>query len=310
MTLTLAAALVATNAPVRADAAPRRGSSELERSQAFVSEGDALLEQGEYNEAIAKYRAAYYGLTPEERASYMGSIPIRKGMRAYDLLVAQEQSRAVLERQLALVTEFLESIKNRPDGKAKVGPTIIAELEASRSAVEKKIAAMSEVAAPSTDEPPEDPAPALVEEPAPTQTPTEPDPSPDTRRSDGAIDEPPPSGPSTLGIALAASGGALMAVGAGVLVGNWTVPAQAERFANEEPGYETGTQERVNYIADQDDRARRFLISGSVVLGIGTAVTIGGVVQIIMHRRRSPSNIALAPALSPRHAGLTVRGRF
>jgi hypothetical protein len=303
----LALVVAAPAWPAFAAPGKRKPDSGLERSQAFVEEGDAALERGDYEDAIAKYSAAYYGLDTDDRVSYIGSIPVRQAMRAYDLLVAQEQDRAVLDRQLGLVTEFLENVKARPDGEERVTKEVVADLQAVRDAVEKKIAALSEASAPhSTDvpavpEPTPDPKPKAVTTPRPLTT--EPGPN---GRSDGLPFREPPS---RVGIALAASGGVVLGTGAGVMAGWWTVRNQAVEYADDEPGYEEGTPERDAYLAREEDRARKYLISGAVVVGIGAAVATTGVVLIALHRRKA-KQLAVAPQLDARHAGLVITGRF
>ncbi len=303
-----------------AHAAPRRGKKTdggLERSRAFVNEGDVALEAGDYEEAVAKYTAAYYGLKADARASYAGSLPVRKAMRAYDLLVAQNLSRAVLDRQLGFVTEFLESVKARPDGRERVGEAVIEELELERAKIEKKIAELSEVAAPGheddQDEPVEDPEPATDDaEPLEAeQEQTDPDPAPGPVDQDKGEES---SGARAAGIGLAAGGGVLLGVGAGVLAGWWTVRSSAEdeldSAVNSNFGYEEGSAEREQYVADMNDRARGFLIGGVVTMGVGVGLAAAGVALLVKHRRSSGPSLSLAPQLGPGRTGVVLRGRF
>lgn len=310
--LTALAVILALATPAISSAAPskRKPDSGLERSQAFVEEGDAALERGDYEDAIAKYSAAYYGLDTEDRVSYIGSIPVRQAMRAYDLLVAQEQDRAVLDRQLSLVTEFLENVRSRPDGVDRVGKEVVDDLQVVKEAVEKKIAALSEASAPhSTDAPGSKPVEETTTEPEPvTTTPPNTTPPADGDSTNGMPFREPPS---RLGVGLAAAGGVVLGTGAGVMAGWWTVRNQAVEYADAEPGYEEGTTERVDYLEREEARARKYLISGVVVMGVGAAVATTGVVLIAQHRRRGKqAPVAVAPVFDPRHAGLVITGRF
>ena len=117
--------------------------------------------------------------------------------------------------------------------------------------------------------------------------------------------------PSPLGVGLAVAGGVVLGTGAGVMAGWWTVRNQAVEYADNEPGYEEGTTDRDIYLAREEARARKYLISGSVVLGVGAAVATTGVVLIALHRRRGKQKpVAVVPAFDPRHAGLVITGRF
>lgn len=298
--------------PGDAAAAPRKPKSGLDRSYAFVAEGDAAFDRGDYDEAIAKYSAAYYVLTSEERASYAGSIPVRNAMRAYDRQVAQDLGRILLDRQLGFVTEYLETVKDHPDVPNPPTPEIIAELEDKRRKIEKKIAELSAVAAPDdedSDASEDDGAPAPVTETDPEPSPsTDPTPTPEGNDTEATL---PPDGPrpSKVGIALAASGGVLVGLGAGVFAGWWTVRNQAPGLADMEPGYEEGTMERETYLQREEDRARRYLVSGAVVMGVGVAVAATGV-ALILKNRRSPRPLSLDPSFAPGHAGLALHGRF
>jgi len=312
-TRALMALAIAIAAPwSSAVAAPkRRPDTELERSQAFVGEGDHALERGDYEEAIAKYRAAYYGLGPEVRASYMGSIPIRKAMEAYDLLAAREQGRNILDQQLGLVTEFLQSVYDQPDGVARVGQAVVHDLEAVRSAIEQKLAALAAAAAPSVaEEPPAQPEPEPEPEPPAVTPPPEISPRIEEQLPP-ASDDTPSSTRKKLGLGLAVGGGAVLGTGACMLAGWWTVRNQAERFADEEPGYEIGTPARQQYLAREEERAQRYLIAGAVVMGVGAATTITGIVLLAKDRRRAKqTQLTITPRLDLDHAGLVIRGRF
>ncbi len=302
---------VATAAPGRS----KRKVSGLDESYAFVAEGDAALERGDYAEAIAKYSAAYYVLTPDERASYAGSIPVRNAMRAYDRQVAQQLGRTLLDRQLGFITEYLETVALHPDVPNPPSAEILAELEDKRSKIEKTITELSGVVAPSP-EPSEDDEQEEGEDGAGTPTTTE-DPvlpvegpvqvtSPDPGLPTNAIDRPRPRLP----IALLTGGGVTAGVGLGVLVGWWTVRSQAPGLADLEPGYEEGTPERAAYLQREDDRARRYLISGSVILGVGAVTAVAGTALMIQRRRRTHRASSVSPSLGPHFAGASIRGTF
>lgn len=299
----MSAVLLSSASP--AEAAPTKAPSGLERSQGFVTEGDEAMEREDYREAIAKYNAAYYGLDTSERVSYMGSLPVRKAMRAYERLAAQEPRehvKAVLEAQLALVTNFLTSVRSLPSSAELVDAEVLTELEAVRVRVEEEINALS------------------PEMPPPETNGTETDGTETDETETDGIQTPvdtPPSNPASprqrkLGIGLAVGGAAGVVAGGVAMVGWWTVPPQAERYANTTPGYEEGTDARASYLEREDGRKLQYLVSGAVIAGIGAAIATTGVVLVVKHRRRPSDRAAwqVAPALGPSRAGLMVAGRF
>jgi hypothetical protein len=290
----------ATPRPVLASSWAAPSASTQERSEAFVVDGDRALARGDYAEAVAKYRAAYYGLTAEQRTSYIGSIPVRNAMQAYELLLAERQDRRVLEQQLGFLAEFLESVRDRGDGVAQVGSDVIDALEETRVRAEKKLAALSQVVAPPRD--PEDPAIAAGE-PAPK---VEPEPSP----SHEPIDAGPPSRPDRLGLGLAIGGGVATGLGLGVMAGWWTVRRQAEAKADAEFGPDSGSPGRAEYLREQWYLARRYLVAGGVITGLGLATAAAGVVVILVRRGRGGGLAMLVPEVGPTGAGLRLAGRF
>ncbi len=298
LTLALALATPATSA----EAAPKRKTGAT--SEDPIEQGEEALARKDYEEAIAKFNAAYYGLPTDERASYVGSIPVRKAMEAYELWFAEAQDPAILQRQLALVKEFLKSVESSPEGVDQVGKEVVSELQAVRDAVEKKLA---DISSPTIVEP--EPKP----EPEPDEVKPEPDPkgTPATNGTTGDDLPDPRPARSRVGIGLAAAGGVVLGTGAGVMAGWWTVRNQATEYADNEPGYEEGTPERAAYLRREEDRARKYLISGTVVMGVGAAVAVTGVVLIALHGRRGKQTpVAFAPQFDPHHAGFAISGRF
>lgn len=303
----LATVVVMAPAHAAARAAAKPPSAE-ERSLAFVADGDAAYERGDYEEAITKYRAAYYGLGPEQRASYIGSLPVRNAMRAYALLLAERQDRTVLERQLAFLAEFLESVAAQADGAQRVGPEALTELEAVRDDVQHKLAMLSQAVAP----PPDTQAgPTTTGDPLdpPPHDPPPHDPPPHDAPLTDSLHAPPPR--DWLGLGLLIGGGATAGIGLGVTSGWWTVRRQAEREADRV--YGSGPSPvRTQYLTDEWHHARRYLIAGSVLATLGLATAGAGVVHILVRRARSRDDVALGlgPALGPTTAGLRLHGRF
>lgn len=275
----------------------------VQRSQAYVAEGDGALDRGDYQEAINKYRAAYYGLPPSERVSYVGSLSVRNAMQAFGLLFESKQDPVVLRRQLGFLNEFLDQVAAQEGGVEKVGATVIETLEGVREQVEQKLASLTKDDAPQPEPPPPAKAEDAEDQPPPPVQPPAPDPA---RRE-------PERAPNWLGIGLTAGGGVLTAVGAGVLVGWWTVRQQAANYVELTPEYGEGTDARADYLAQQQQDAQAFRIAGSVLVSVGAATLTGGVVYLLLRRqraRRSTETLTLRPHLGPRSAGVAVGRRF
>lgn len=282
-----------------------------ERSQLLVAEGDAAFAKDAIEESISKYRASYYGLPPEDQASYLGSLPVRKAMRAYDSLVAAaaadpNKQRAILQRQRVLLEEFLDAVAAKPGAAEDLGEEVMTELEATHRSITTALEPKStDDGGSSTDDPADDPN------------------DPVTTTNTTATTEPPTDGTTTgttqrdwLGLGLVIGGSVTLAAGLGVGVGRWTIRNNAQQLVDaggEE--FAPGTDARADYLETENARAQKFLIAGSVVAGVGLATTIAGVVHILVRRRRAAtpagaSAMHLVPALSPTTAGLVLHRRF
>lgn len=313
--LLVLAALVAL-APTAARAAALAPAGPRERSQVLLVEGDAAAERGQLDEAISKYRSAYYGLSTSDQASYVGSLPIRKAMQAYEQAVASERDpkarRTLLGRQRALLDEFLDGVAARPGAADEIGEDVMAELQVVRRGIEVMLGAqMSDVVDPFTEDDasasPRDRPPAA----SPPSTPSKAEP---TRPSDPAKDGPTKPERDWLGLGLAIGGGTLVATGVGVCVGAWTISHGARELVDTGgPGYAEGTEARASYLASEDARARKFLISGSVVASVGLAAAVAGVAHLVVHRRRHVDRAAavhVAPLLTSTATGVVLQRRF
>lgn len=302
----LALAVVVALSPVGAFASALAPASPRDRSQVLLVEGDAALERGELDKAISMYSAAYYGLTKTDQASYVGSLPVRKAMEAYEHSVARVQEptqrRALLERQRALLDEFLDGVATRPGAAEEIGAEVMAELEQARRSIDDALATL--------DAKPE-PDPDAKPKPDPDPKP-EPEPEADPPLADPTGDE--PKRPRDwLGLGLTIGGSTLLATGAGVCVGWWTVRNGAQELVDGGgEGFAEGTQARADYLLKEDALARKYLIAGTVVAGVGLATAIGGVVHLALHRRRHPAPTALlvAPLLAPTLTGVALHRRF
>ena len=285
--------------------------SARQRSEQLLAEGDAASASKRWDEAISKYRASYYGLSPEDQAEYVGSLTVRKAMRAYQERVKVEedagQRKALLERQRVLLEEFLGAVAAKPGAAAKIGDDVIAELEETRRALDEALAEPK----------------AAVDEPTGDTTSGETDPDPDdTSTTTTTPTTPTDRGEPTakpardwVGLGLVIGGSVTAVAGIGVSVGRWTIRANALQLVDAGGDtYAPGTDARTNYLDQEYTRADKFLLAGGIVAGVGVATIIGGVVRIFVHRRRtaaaSTTALHLAPVLSPTTAGLVLHRRF
>ena len=281
------------------------------RSEQLLGEGDAASTAKRWDEAISKYRAAYYGLPPEDQAAYVGSLTVRKAMRAYQERITQEedpsQRKTLLQRQGVLLDEFLAAVAAKPGAAEELGEDVIAELEETRRSIDAALADPKPEPEPEPDDagttttdPERDPADPSITTPT---TPTD-HPEPTTKPAR-----------DWLGLGLVIGGSVTLATGLGVGAGRWVLRANAQQLVDaggEE--YAPGTDARAEYLAGEYARADKFLIAGGVVAGVGLATTIGGIVRIFVHRRRTSTpkttTLHLAPVLSPTTAGLVLHRRF
>lgn len=309
-TLRLRAVLLALATALGIPAAPSTAAvmapaaNPRERSQTLLMEGDAAVERGDLDEAVAKYSEAYRGLSMADRASYLGSIPVRKAMAVFDQIVARaagsERRRQLLEEQRALLAELLLAVQAR-DAEA-LGDDVLAELEATRRRLD---------AALSVEE--QDPTPASPDDHDGEPNVAGPSAPPNAEPSPPRAMEDAPPHLDRLGLGLTIGGSALLATGLGISVGFWTVRSQAQdRVDGGGPRFAEGTQARADYLADADAIARDYLISGSVLAGVGLAVTAAGVAVLVVRRRadRRTAGLRVTPVAAPTMAGLRLRGRF
>lgn len=287
--------------------------SARQRSEQLLAEGDAASGKQRWDEAIAKYRAAYYGLPPEDQATYVGSLTVRKAMRAYQERVAAEQApgqrKALLQRQRVLLEEFLDAVAAKPGAAEEIGEDVIAELEESRRSIDAALADPK----PTTSEPTGDASPndtSSGSDGASTTTTSDPE--------DTTTDRPDPTSKPArdwVGLGLVIGGSVTLAAGIGVSVGRFTIRNNALQLVDAGgEDYAPGTQAREDYLDQEYARADKLLIAGGVVAGVGLATIVGGVVRIFVHRRRTATPKAaavhLAPVLSPTTAGLVLHRRF
>lgn len=284
--------------------------SARQRSEQLLKEGEAAAAGKRWDEAISKYRASYYGLPPEDQATYLGSLTVRNAMRAYEERIAAEQDpaqrKAMRERQRVLLDEFLAAAAAKPGATEEIGEDVIAELEETRRSIDAALAEpkptdLDAAQDPSPDDPPSGPTPITTPKPTPPTTPSD-RPVPTAKRD-------------WLGLGLVIGGSATLAAGLGVGAGRWVLRANALQLVDAGgDDFAPGTDARADYLEKEYARADKFLIAGSVVAGVGLATTIAGVVHILVRRRRAASRSAsamhLTPALSPTTAGLVLHHRF
>jgi hypothetical protein len=277
--------------------------SPRERSQVLLTEGDEAVERGELEAAISAYEGSYAVMSEIDRASYLGSISVRKAMEAFDQRVAREQHpaarRDLLLRQSTLLARFLDEVRAREGGTEDVGAEVLAELEAKQAEIDQALRAGPHEAAGSSDAPEHAPTTAL------RPTPDEPSLEPPIRTEPDR---------DRLGLGLTIGGSALVATGLGVSAGWWVVRRGAR--ANADGGgdaFAEGMPARADYLEHADAVARKYLVAGSIVAGVGLATMIGGIVHLAVHRRRADAGataLRVVPFSSPTTGGVVLHGRF
>jgi hypothetical protein len=279
-------------APLALVAGSLEAPDPLERSQALLSAGDAALERGDSDAAIHEYERSYDELPEAHKASYLGSLTIRNTMQAYDRRISEEHDasvrRELLLRQRTLLDAYIVAVKTREGAVDEIGVDIMAELEESLRRIDDAIStlerARSDGALPSESRVTGAPAEAVPDEPA-IDAPLGPV-SPATTSVE------PPRARDWLGTSVVVAGSALFGAGVGVSIGYFTIRSTALALADAGgEDYAPGTDARAQYLAQEYDRAHRFLVAGSVVASIGLAAVVGGIVRLVVHRRRSSSRV-------------------
>jgi hypothetical protein len=141
----------------------------------------------------------------------------------------------------------------------------------------------------------EEPAPGPAEEPAAEPRP-EPEPPP--------VEQPAPAGHG----ALWTGGWVVTGIGAAILVAGGVTGGLALSAGNQlESDYPDGVPR-----ADEDkvDRMDRLAVATNVLLGVGGAAVIAGVVLLVLDDGPAESAVTLAPAAGPGFAGAALTGRF
>ena len=275
------------------------GETPMARSRALTIEGDAALEGGRYHEAAAKYRAAYYGLPEDERGSYLGSLPVRGAVRAFDSVPEQEQSDAVLLRQLVFVNEFLDAAAANVGTAPPVGEEVLAELEKVRDDLEQRLGSRQEDG--HADEECDE---SLQAEPTAESGPVA---GQAGRRTDSASR----AERGWLGIGLATGGGLMAGTGVGLLIGSAVVRRRAEQVAGSNPALLDNPDARQVFEEREASRSRRLVLAGSVSLGVGLAAAAAGATLLVIRGRNAGNRgVALLPRVDSQQPGLLLSGRF
>lgn len=251
VTLVLSPLHVATSAPLYAAAAP--AAMDPEAKERF-ERGLAGYTAQEYANAVKDFRIAY-ALDPRPEILFAWAQAERKYGRC--------------SQATKLYTRFLKSRPSEQQaGAARTGIDLCKD---------------------QPDTTPGDPEDAEPEEkPVVEEKPPEPEPEP----------PPPPPRPRVdvvgisllgVGVALGATGGALLGVG-------------------ENKAKQLGDVTTYEAYSDGVGQVRTLRIAGSVLAGVGGALIIGGIVKLLVHKRQSRRDVAFWT--DPQGAGMIVRMRF
>jgi hypothetical protein len=279
------------------------------RSEQLLVDAEDAFDRGDFQNATKKYRDAYYSLSTEERASYLGSMIVRGAVEAYERQLEQEQDpkkrRRLLRGQQELIEEFLDAVSTR-EGAAEevgqeelarlrgIGEAIDAELEGEQARPEEQSTRGAEVVVDPGTEAREPGVANAVPDPEPGRTPI----GSGGRRK-------------WVGLGMVIGGSAALGTGLGVILGGvgiWTHADQEE--AKYGSMVDPGTVSA--FLAQERAKATNYFIAGGAVAGIGLVTAIGGAVYLAVrsHRDERTSTVRVGPWLGPGTGGTVLSGRF
>lgn len=256
--------------------------AELRQAQELYDRGKVKFDTTHYDEAIDLWTQAYGILsdTPE-------NAPIKAAI-IFNLATAQERAFAIdkdvthLRRALVLMEQYARSIPDLYDDGEE------AEQETAR--IEERLAevrAKLEEAEATGDVPPET---------TPTDDPPR-DPTPPQ-------DRPPPDGKARAFVIAGATLTGVGVLGLGVMAGGLAIGRASNDISDLDP---TDLEAR----RDRFDRGRAGNVMAYVSGALGGAALVTGAVLLgVGLKRRNASKTAVAPALAPGLAGMTLRGAF
>jgi hypothetical protein len=267
----------ATETGAEEEAAPEL-SEEAKRAQQLFYDGSAQFSAADYTGAIEKFTEALKivtseGLDPTIRGALLINLA-RAHLKAYDVSRDVTHLRSAREIYSRIIREADRA--GYSDDDIKESETGLEELDAKLAELEAQDSAPS---------------------PAPTST--------NSEQDEGEAG----GGKRTIGIALAASGGVLIAGGAGALGWGTTYESFAEDSVAEsgEQGFESANE----YIDQQKQRGQQWMIAGGAAAGVGLAVLVTGVVLIVKDGKEQKSaKLNLSPVVSRAGSGLVLTGRF
>jgi hypothetical protein len=255
-------------------------SAEGKRAQQLFFDGSAQFSAADYTGAIEKFTEALKivtkeGLDPTIRGALLINLA-RAHRKAYDVSRDLTHLRSSLEIYSRITREAERGGYSEDD--VQEATEGYAEIEAQLAQIEddeKKSSAPSAATAPSSDP---------------------------SSQEDG-------SSKRTLGIALAATGGVLLAGGAGALGWGTTFKGYAEDTVADsgEEGFESADE----HIAQQEKAGVTWMAAGGAAAAVGLAGLITGVVIIVKDgKARKNARLSFSPIASRQSTGVMISGRF
>jgi len=117
----------------------------------------------------------------------------------------------------------------------------------------------------------------------------------------------PPARDVHAGRPLTTAGAALTAVGVAALAGGVACGVLAQKNSDD---ITTAAQMMGRYSASKDSTGKAEGIAGPVLLGVGGAAAVAGIVLIVAGQRAHHRALALVPAIAPTQAGAVLQGAF
>jgi hypothetical protein len=277
-------------------------------SERLLVEAEEAFDRGDFQGATKKYRDAYYSLSTEERASYLGSMIVRGAVEAYERQLEQEQDtkkrRRLLLGQQELIEELLDAVGTREGAAEEVGQEELARLRGIGDAIDAELE--GEQARP--EEQPTPGVGAVVEPDVEGREPgvanAVPDPEPgQTANPDGVSRK-------WVGLGMVIGGCAALGTGIGVTLGGVGIWTNADQEVAKH-GSMVGSEAVSDFLAQEHARATNYFIAGGAVAGIGLVTAIGGAVYFAVRRRgERTSAMRVGPWLGPGTGGIVLSRRF
>lgn len=290
---------------------------------------ESQLESGQYGEAGASLGQYYESLSPELKASQTGEFIVMRAADAYDQAYEADGAREHLEASQALLQGFVATVGSN-DALAARPAERLAKIREMLETTEDDGAPAAGIVAAGADESLTEDSDETAEDDASDATEND---STDDSTNDDAHSDPvgpglvpeddaangprddggsravgadaPPGKRDRLGLGLTIGGAAGIVVGASMIGWGVAYESAAKDNIDERGGSSSGDDA---YLQDAKTVRNGLLIPGVALATLGTGALILGAVRLARARRNRATAWQIAPSVSPRFAGFTLRG--